>query len=220
MGEAVVVLQQALEATGMLPCTYECKEQWVKELKFEGVSREEAQKRLLAEESVREMRRFVGSAKMLVTNGILRAVVNTAVEHMDVSVKREAMHAFVDEVFERLSEDGLRIRVEKVFGVVLSLLCLATAAPVTEELAANACLSFSVFVYRLLQSVWNVKRTVLCGTIRCMFEVDQMLRGGDDVGEEIAKAFESEKEELSRNEFVGMMSELFNCETVSVRRVL
>ena len=128
--DAVTALQEAIHASQPSSCVCENEEEWAKELGLEEVSREEAQKRLLQEVSVEKIRSLVGSTSGTATKGVLRTVVEAAVRQIGAPAKSEAVHGFVDTAFEKLTEDGLRVRVEEVFGVVLCLLCLVPVAPV------------------------------------------------------------------------------------------
>lgn len=197
---------------------------------MEEVSREEAQKRLLQEASVEAIRSLVRSASGTTTKGILRAVVEAAVRQIGAPAKSEAVHGFVDTAFEKLAKDGLRVRVEEVFGVVLCLLCLvpmaaavAPVAPVTsaEHQTEDSSLPFCVFAYEFLQSVWNVRRSSLCEAVRGLLEVESALRGGDeDVQEVVTGTFKMAKEDVSKKEFVGLMMTLFNSDAAVVHRFL
>ena len=197
------------------------------------MSREEAQKRLLQEVSVEAIRSLVRSASGTATKGILRAVVEAAMQQIGAPAKSEAVHGFVDTAFEKLAKDGLHVRVEEVFGVVLCLLCLAPVvpmaaavapvAPVTsaEHQTEDSSLPFCVFAYKFLQSVWNVRRSSLCEAVRSLLEVESALRGGEeDMQEVVTGTFEMAKEDVSKKEFVGLMMALFNIDAAVVHRFL
>ena len=228
--EAACALQEAIHASQPSSCMCENEEEWAKKLGLEEVSREEAQKRLLQEASVEAIRSLVRSASGTATKGILRAVVEAAVQQIGAPAKEEAVHGFVDTAFEKLAKDGLRVRVEEVFGVVLCLLCLvpmaaavAPVAPVTsaEHQTEDSSLPFCIFAYEFLQSVWNVRRSSLCEAVRGLLEVESALRGGEeDVQEVVTGTFEMAKEDVSKKEFVGLMMALFNSDAAVVHRFL
>lgn len=227
--DAVTALQEAIHASQPSSCVCENEKEWAKELGLEEVSREEAQKRLLQEASVERIRSLVGSTGGTATKGVLRAVVEAAVRQIGVPAKKEAVHGFVDTAFEKLAKDGLRVRVEEVFGVVLCLLCLVPVAPVasvapvvyTEHQTEDASLPFCVFVYEFLQSVWNVRRSSLCEAVRSLLEVESALRGEEEeVQEVVTSTFKMAKEDVSKKEFVGLMMALFNSDAAVVHRFL
>lgn len=228
--EAACALQEAIRASQPASCVCENEKEWAKELGLEGVSREEAQKRLLQEASVEAIRSLVGSTGGTATKGVLRAVVEVAVRQIGAPAKSEAVHGFVDTAFEKLAKDGLRVRVEEVFGVVLCLLCLVpVAAPVapvapavsTEHQTEDASLPFCVFVYEFLQSVWNVRRSSFCEAVRSLLEVESALRGEEEeVQEAVTSTFKMAKEDVSKKEFVGLMMALFNSDAAVVHRFL
>lgn len=231
--DAVTALQEAIHASQPSSCVCENEKEWAKELGLEEVSREEAQKRLLQEVSVEKIRSLVGSTSGTATKGVLRTVVEAAVRQIGAPAKKEAVHGFVDTAFEKLAKDGLRVRVEEVFGVVLCLLCLVpvvpTVAPVapvapvvsTEHQTEDAFLPFCVFVYEFLQSVWNVRRSSLCEAVRSLLEVESALRGEEEeVQEVVTSTFKMAKEDVSKKEFVGLMMALFNSDAAVVHRFL